>query len=87
VEKQSGPLDEPDLPLGDRRNRGYMGTMVTHGRGAGLMVETGMETELGRIAALLQHVEGEKTPLQDTLDRLGKTLPSSPRCSSPESAC
>jgi Ca2+-transporting ATPase len=74
VEKRTGALDEPDLPLGDRRNMGYLGTMVTYGRGAGLVVETGMQTELGRIAALLQEVEGEQTPLQDKLDRLGKAL-------------
>jgi Ca2+-transporting ATPase len=74
VEKHTDPLDEPDLPLGDRRNMGYMGTMVTYGRGTGVVVETGMETELGRIATLLQQVEGEQTPLQRKLDRLGKTL-------------
>jgi Ca2+-transporting ATPase len=74
VEKHTDPLDEPDLPLGDRRNMGYMGTMVTYGRGTGVVVATGMETELGRIATLLQQVEGEQTPLQDKLDRVGKTL-------------
>ncbi len=74
VEKHTHPLDEPDLPLGDRRNMGYMGTMVTYGRGAGVVVETGMKTELGRIATLLQQVEGEPTPLQRKLDRVGKTL-------------
>ena len=74
VEKQIDALDEPDLPLGDRRNMGYLGTMVTYGRGAAVVVETGMQTELGRIATLLQQVEGEKTPLQDKLDRLGKAL-------------
>ncbi len=74
VEKHAAPLEEPDLPLGDRRNMGYMGTLATYGRGVGVVVETGMATELGRIAALLQQVEGEKTPLQDKLDRVGKTL-------------
>ena len=74
VEKQVDPLDELDLPLGDRRNMGYMGTTVTYGRGTGVVVETGMATELGRIATLLQQVEGEQTPLQDKLDRVGKTL-------------
>ncbi|MBN1583648.1 MAG: HAD-IC family P-type ATPase, partial [Anaerolineae bacterium] len=74
VEKHVDPLEEPDLPLGDRRNMGYMGTMVTYGRGTGVVVETGMSTELGRIATLLQQVEVEQTPLQDKLDRVGKTL-------------
>jgi Ca2+-transporting ATPase len=74
VEKHTDPLDEPDLPLGDRRNMGYMGTMVTYGRGAAVVVETGMGTELGRIATLLQQVEDEQTPLQRKLDRVGKTL-------------
>ncbi len=74
VEKHTEALADPDLPLGDRRNMGYMGTMVTYGRGAGVTVTTGMETELGRIAKLLQQVEGETTPLQNKLDRVGKTL-------------
>jgi len=74
VEKHTEALADPNLPLGDRRNMGYMGTMVTYGRGAGVVVTTGMTTELGRIAKLLQQVEGEPTPLQSQLDRLGKTL-------------
>jgi Ca2+-transporting ATPase len=74
VEKHADPLHEPDLPLGDRRNMGYMGTTVIYGRGTGVVAETGMGTELGRIATLLQQVEGEQTPLQDKLDRVGKTL-------------
>ena len=74
VEKHTDALDDSDLPLGDRRNMGYAGTMVTYGRGAGVVVTTGMDTELGRIATLLQKVEGEPTPLQNKLDRVGKTL-------------
>ena len=74
VEKHTAALEDPDLPLGDRRNMGYMGTMVTYGRGVGVVVTTGMDTELGRIATLLQKVEGEPTPLQNKLDRVGKTL-------------
>ncbi|MFN2231360.1 MAG: cation-translocating P-type ATPase [Anaerolineae bacterium] len=74
VGKHADPIDQPDLPLGDRRNMGYMGTIVTYGRGVGVVVATGMDTELGRIATLLQQVEGEQTPLQNKLDRVGKTL-------------
>ncbi len=74
VEKQTGEISIPDLPLGDRRNMGYMGTMVTQGRGLGLVVATGMQTELGQIADLIQHTTAEQTPLQKRLDALGKSL-------------
>ncbi len=74
VEKQTHPLPMEDLPLGDRRNLGYMGTIVTQGRGQALVVATGMQTELGKIADLIQQVPQEETPLQKRLDQLGKTL-------------
>jgi Ca2+-transporting ATPase len=74
VEKTAGALDAADLPLGDRRNMVYMGTVVTYGRGVAAVVETGMQTELGRIASMLEGVEHEMTPLQTRLDQLGKAL-------------
>ncbi len=73
-EKQTSPLPVEDLPLGDRRNLGYMGTIVTQGRGLALVVATGMQTELGKIADLIQQVPQEATPLQKRLDQLGKSL-------------
>jgi Ca2+-transporting ATPase len=74
VEKQSAALSGEDLPLGDRRNMGYMGTIVTQGRGLALVVATGMQTELGKIADLIQQSDSSQTPLQKRLDTLGKNL-------------
>ncbi|MBL8166090.1 MAG: HAD-IC family P-type ATPase, partial [Anaerolineae bacterium] len=74
VEKSVKTLKEADMPLGDRHNMLFMGTSVTYGRGVAVVVETGMRTQLGRIAELIQGVESEKTPLQRRLDELGKVL-------------
>jgi Ca2+-transporting ATPase len=74
VEKHTDPLPKPDAPLGDQRNMAYMGTVVTYGRGTAGVTATGMKTELGNIATLLQGVEDEQTPLQHKLDQVGKTL-------------
>jgi len=74
VEKQATDTLKPDVPLSDRRNAAYMGTLVTYGRGKGLVVGTGMNTQMGMIATMLQSVEEEQTPLQNKLDQLGKTL-------------
>jgi Ca2+-transporting ATPase len=74
VSKVVTPLEDPDVALGDRRNLVYMGTSVTTGRGEFAVTTTGMQTELGKIASLIQSVEGEQTPLQRRLDQLGKQL-------------
>jgi Ca2+-transporting ATPase len=74
VEKNPEALATEDLPLGDRRNMVYMGTVVTYGRGLAVVVETGMKTELGRIAEMIQTVEREPTPLQRRLEQLGRGL-------------
>ncbi|MBW7462337.1 ATPase, partial [Paenibacillus sepulcri] len=54
VGKHSLPINEADLPLGDQRNMGFMGTMVTRGTARGLVIRTGMDTEMGKIADLIQ---------------------------------
>ena len=74
VEKASAPLTDPELPLGDRVNMVYAGTTVTHGRGSALVVATGSGTEFGAIAALLETIEARRTPLQQSLDRVGVVL-------------
>ncbi len=65
---------DPGTPLGDRANSAFMSTLVTSGRGAGVVVETGMNTEIGRIANIIITEKKSKTPLEIRLDNLGKTL-------------
>jgi Ca2+-transporting ATPase len=73
VSKDTAPLDG-EVGLGDRHNMIYSGTAASYGRGRGLVVATGMQTEMGRIAGMLQNVPRETTPLQRELDQVGKVL-------------
>ena len=74
VQKSAASVLDKDVPLGDRKNTAFMGTLVSYGRGRGVVVGTGMRTQLGLIAEMLQQVDEEETPLQRRLDQLGKTL-------------
>jgi Ca2+-transporting ATPase len=74
VEKNSTVLLDADATLGDRINTAFSGTVVSYGRGKGVVVSTGMNTQIGLIATMLQSVEEEQTPLQQKLDQLGKLL-------------
>jgi Ca2+-transporting ATPase len=74
VDKEIDIIDTIQLALGDRRNMGYMGTIVTYGHGKAVVVETGMRTELGKIATLIQEVKSEMTPLQRRLNQVGKIM-------------
>ncbi len=74
VYKQSGPIDETDLSPGDRLNMAFSGTVVNAGRGRGVVVETGMSTEMGNIATMIQDKEEGKTPMQRELSHVGKLL-------------
>ena len=74
VTKQMEALADPALAVGDRSNMAWAGTTVSNGRGRGLVVATGMRTEFGRIARLLASVERARTPLQQLLDAMGRSL-------------
>jgi len=74
VEKQTALIDDFNPSVGDRTNMAHAGTNVTYGRGRGIVVVTGMKTEFGKVAAMLQTVEVGRTPLQKNLDKVGKAL-------------
>ena len=74
VQKTVARFDDAQLSLGDRKNMTYAGTLVTYGRGQAVVVSTGMSTEFGHVARLVESVEASRTPLQANLDRLGATL-------------
>ncbi len=74
VQKNAASVLDRNVALGDRKNTAFMGTLVAYGRGRGVVTSTGMHTQLGLIARMLQNVEVEETPLQRRLDQLGRTL-------------
>ncbi len=74
IEKTIDVISGKDVPIGDRKNMVYTGTVVTYGRGRAVVTTTGMQTEFGKIAAMLQDVGEEQTPLQKNLDKVGKLL-------------
>lgn len=74
VHKEIYPLHEENLPVSERKNCAFMGTVVASGRGKMVVTATGRHTELGKIATLIEEEEKEKTPLQQRLDRFGKNL-------------
>lgn len=67
-------LEDKNVPLGDQKNMAFMSTLVSHGRGIGVAVGTGMTTEIGKVASLLKESKKELTPLQRKLEHLGKLL-------------
>jgi Ca2+-transporting ATPase len=74
VDKNSKPLQQSDVSIGDRTNMAFMGTSVVYGRGSLLVTDTGLTTEIGKIAGLLMGVEEGTTPLQRRLNQLGQVL-------------
>ncbi|AFC31968.1 YloB [Paenibacillus mucilaginosus 3016] len=74
VAKHTEALLGEEIPLGDQRNLGFMGTMLTRGTAKGVVIRTGMKTEMGKIADLIQQTDAQETPLQHRLEQLGKIL-------------
>lgn len=74
VEKQVSKIEEAEIGIGDRINMLFSSSLVTYGRGKAIVVETGMDTEVGKIAGIINETEKQETPLQNKLNRLGKTL-------------
>lgn len=74
VDKIQKAMEKLEVPIGDRHNMVYMGTSATYGRGTGIVVGTGMNTELGNIARLISEVESDQTPLQRRMAEVGKVM-------------
>ena len=74
VEKITNTIEEKEIGIGDRVNMLFSSSLVTYGRGKGIVVETGMTTEVGKIAGMINSTQKQETPLQQKLNKLGKTL-------------
>ena len=74
VDKNTETIDDEKVGLGDRTNMLFSSSLITYGRGKGIVVETGMNTEVGKIAKIISDTEATETPLQTKLNKLGKTL-------------
>ena len=74
VDKNTDVIKEQKVGIGDRTNMLFSSSLITYGRGKGIVVETGMNTEVGKIATIINDTEGTQTPLQIKLNKLGKTL-------------
>ena len=74
VEKETDVIEGTEIGIGDRKNMLFSSSLVTYGRGKGIVVETGMTTEVGKIAGMINSTEKQETPLQQKLNKLGKTL-------------
>ncbi len=74
IEKNEMPMEGNIIAIAERKNMLFMGTTITYGRGEAVVVETGMSTEIGRIASMLEETKKESTPLQKNLDFVGKVL-------------
>ncbi len=74
VDKIEDTIEEAEIGIGDRKNMLFSSSLVTYGRGKGIVVETGMTTEVGKIAGMINSTEKQETPLQQKLNQLGKTL-------------
>jgi len=74
IHKIASSLEKPDLAVGDKKNMGFLGTVAVSGKGYLVVTETGLQTELGKIASLLQQGKEEQTPLQIRLEELGHRL-------------
>ena len=74
VEKETKEIEEKDVGIGDRINMLFSSGLITYGRGKAIVVETGMNTEVGKIAGMINETEKQETPLQRRLNSLGKTL-------------
>lgn len=74
VEKNTATIEKEKVGIGDRTNMLFSSSLITYGRGKGIVVETGMKTEVGKIAGMINEVEDTETPLQQKLNKLGKVL-------------